>query len=251
MDSQIVDLSRRELLVAGATVGALGMTTVRAVAGILSKEEQNMVMETLEAKLVKVPSEEDIQKAIKGTAGVGISQRTHEEHLKLWQGYANKTNEIRKALAELDTDPAKANQIYSQTRALKVNYAFALGGYKNHNAYFDTLGGSGGGPKGDVEALISEAYGSVDKWAADWKMTGIAGRGWAYLAYDYDDQRVFNFIGDAQDTFPQWNCSLILAMDVYEHAYYIDFGTARAKYIDAWQQVIDWDAVTKRLGKVR
>ena len=62
---------------------------------------------------------------------------------------------------------------------------------------------------------------------------------------------MFNFIGDAQDTFPQWNCSLLLAMDVYEHAYYLDFATARAKYIDAYMQVIDWDAVNARLSRAR
>src|SRR5579862_2588660 len=154
----------------------------------------------MEAKLVRVPDANDIAKAIANTPSVGISAKTHEEHLKLWQGYANKTNEIRKALVELDTDPAKANQIYSQVRALKANYAFALGGYKNHNVYFETLGGSGGAPKGDAESLISEAYGSFENWAADWKTTGISGRGWAYLAYDLEDQRVFNFIGDSQDT---------------------------------------------------
>ena len=59
--------------------------------------------------------------------------------------------------------------------------------------------------------------------------------------------RLFSFAGDAQDTYPQWNCSLICAMDVYEHAYYLDFQTARAKYIDAWFQVVDWDAVNARL----
>ena len=58
-----------------------------------------------------------------------------------------------------------------------------------------------------------------------------------------------NFIGDAQDTFPQWNCELILALDVYEHAYFLDFQTARAKYIDAWLSVIDWSAVDARLAK--
>jgi len=130
-----------------------------------------------------------------------------------------------------------------------VNYAFALGGYKNHNVYFDTIGGEGGAPAGDVATLINEAYGSYENWAKDIKTTGIAGRGWAYLAYDRDEQRVFNFIGDAQDTFPQWNTELILALDVYEHAYYLDFQTARAKYIDAWLSVIDWDAVNARLAK--
>lgn len=204
----------------------------------------------MEPKLVKVPSEADLVGALK-TASKGISETTHREHLKLWQGYANKTNEIRKLLAELDTDPAKANQTYSQMRALKVNYAFAFGGYLNHNAYFAGLGGEGGPADGDVATLLNEAYGSFEHWAADWKSTGLAGRGWAYLAYDRDEQRVHTYIGDGQDTFPAWNNVLLLAMDVYEHAYYLDFQTARGKYIDAYMQCIDWNAVNARLKAAR
>ena len=234
------NLSRRALLKAGAVV---------AIAPRLSfgfSEEKRM-----EPKLVRVPEAGDIAKAIANTPKIGISAKTHEEHLKLWQGYANKTNEIRKALADFDTDPAKANQIYSQVRAMKANYAFALGGYKNHNVYFETSGGHGGPATGAVAALINETYGSFEKWAADWKATGIGGRGWAYLGYDHEEQRVFNYLGDAQDTFPQWGNTLILAMDVYEHAYYLDFQTARAKYIDAYMQTIDWDAVNHRLAAAR
>src|SRR5579862_9618486 len=205
----------------------------------------------MEAKLVRVPDANDIARAVENTPRVGISAKTHEEHLKLWQGYANKTNQIRNLLAELDTDPAAANQIYSSVRALKANYAFALGGYKNHNVYFETLGGSGGPANGGVAGLINEAYGSFEAWAADWKATGIGARGWVHLAYDHDEGRLFNFLGDGQDTFPQWGCTLILAMDVYEHAYYLDFQTARAKYIDAYMQAIDWNAVNARLARAR
>jgi Fe-Mn family superoxide dismutase len=237
------EITRRQLLATGTLAGAslvLGVPT----AGASMKEAQKR----MEPKLVRVPTEDDIKKAL-NSAKNGISEATHKAHLTLWQGYANKTNEIRKALAEMEVDPAKANQIYSQMRALKVNYAFALGGYVNHNVYFDTLGGNGGPASGDVATLINEAYGSFENWAKDWKATGIAGRGWAYLGYDHEEQRVFNFIGDSQDTFPQWNQHLILAMDVYEHAYFLDFQTARAKYIDAWLASVDWDAVNGRLRK--
>jgi len=199
----------------------------------------------METKLVNVPQE--IPAKVYTTERVGISRHTHDEHLKLWQGYANKTNEIRKALAELELDPTKANQIYSQIRALKANYAFAYGGYINHNVYFDSIGGNGGPATGKVAELINESYGSFERWVADFRSTGLAGRGWAFLAYDYNDNRVFNYIGDGQDTFPAWNNALLLAVDVYEHAYYLDFQTARAKYIDAVLQVIDWDAVNSRL----
>ena len=197
-----------------------------------------------EPKLVAVPQE--IAEKVYSTERVGISRKTHDEHLKLWQGYANKTNEIRKALAEMEVDPSKANQIYSQMRALKADYSFPYEGFLNHNIYFDTIGGQGGPANGRIAELIDQAYGSFDAWVADWKATGMAARGWVYLGYDHEEKRVFNYLGDAQNTFPIWNHTCVLAMDVYEHAYFIDFGTARMKYIEAYLQVIDWDAVNRR-----
>jgi len=199
----------------------------------------------MEPKLVTVP--EAIPAKVYTTERVGISKATHDNHLTLWKGYANKTNEIRKALSEMDPDPTKANQIYSQMRALKVNYAFAYGGFINHNVYFDTMGGQGGPATGEVGKLIDATYGNFNHWEADWKATGMAGRGWVFLGYDQAEKRVHTYIGDAQDSFPTWNHTLLLAMDVYEHAYYLDFQTARMKYIDAYMQVIDWDAVNARL----
>lgn len=203
----------------------------------------------MEPLLVSVP--QSIPEKVYTTEANGISRKTHDEHLKLWQGYANKTNEIRKALADLDvSDPMKSNQIYSQIRALKVNYAFAYGGYINHNVYFETLGGDGSEPGGALGALIAATYGSFENWKADFKATGMGGRGWVFLAYDMADKRVWNYIGDAQDTFPAWNHQLLLAMDVYEHAYYLDFQTARLKYIDAYLKSVDWMAVSERLNAV-
>ncbi len=201
----------------------------------------------MDPKLVVVP--DALPEKVFTTERVGISRATHEAHLGLYKGYANKTNEIRTALANMEIDPAKANQIYSEMRALKVNYAFAHGGYINHQVYFETLGGEGGPATGDVATLINESYGSFERWLADWKATGMAGRGWVFLGYDHAEQRVHTYIGDAQDTFPAWNHTLLLAMDVYEHAYFLDFQTARMKYIDAYSEVIDWAAVNARLPK--
>lgn len=201
----------------------------------------------MDPKLVVVP--DALPEKVFTTERVGISRATHEAHLGLYKGYANKTNEIRTALAKMEIDPAKANQIYSEMRALKVNYAFAYGGYINHQVYFETLGGEGGPATGDVATLINESYGSFERWLADWKATGMAGRGWVFLGYDHAEQRVHTYIGDAQDTFPAWNHTLLLAMDVYEHAYFLDFQTARMKYIDAYAEVIDWAAVNARLPK--
>ena len=62
----------------------------------------------------------------------------------------------------------------------------------------------------------------------------MAARGWAWTAYDWDEGRLFNYIGDAQNTFPVWNATPLVALDVYEHAYFLDYQTDRASYIEAF-----------------
>ena len=71
----------------------------------------------------------------------------------------------------------------------------------------------------------------------------MAGRGWAWTAYDWDEGRLFNYIGDAQNTFPIWNATPLVALDVYEHAYFLDFQTDRASYIEAFFDNLDWGVV--------
>jgi Fe-Mn family superoxide dismutase len=132
-------------------------------------------------------------------------------------------------------------------RALKVDYTFAYGGFLNHLLYYDILGGEGE-PSGALRDMINRDFGSFENWKSDLKATGIAGRGWAWLAYDPREKALFNFIGDAQNSYPIWGCTPILGLDVYEHAYYIDFATARAAYIDAFFQVVDWKAVADRFA---
>jgi superoxide dismutase, Fe-Mn family len=171
----------------------------------------------------------------------GISRAAVEAHYKLYEGYVNKRNEI---LEKLDgVDLSSANQVYSDIRALKVELTFAIGGIKNHEIYFEHLGGDGGNPGGAIGQLIQRDFGSLDSWRADLKATGMAARGWAWTAYDWDESRVFNYIGDAQNTFPVWNATPLVALDVYEHAYFMDFQTDRASYIDAFFDNLDWSAV--------
>ncbi len=171
----------------------------------------------------------------------GISRETVEAHYKLYQGYVNKRNEVLSKLA--DVDLSSANQVYSELRSLKVDLTFALGGIKNHELYFEHLGGPGGDPSGVFATVVRRDFGSVDAWRSDLKATGLAGRGWAWTAYDWDEGRLFNYIGDAQNTFPVWNATPLVALDVYEHAYFIDFGTDRGAYIDAFFNNLDFDVV--------
>jgi Fe-Mn family superoxide dismutase len=171
----------------------------------------------------------------------GISRETVEAHYKLYEGYVNKRNEI---LRELDgVDLGSANQVYSQIRVLKVELTFAIGGIKNHEIYFEHLGGLGGDPDGAFGQLVARDFGSAEAWRTDLKATGMAGRGWAWTAYDWDEGRLFNYIGDAQNSYPIWNATPLVALDVYEHAYFLDYRTDRAAYIDAFFDNLDWTTV--------
>jgi Fe-Mn family superoxide dismutase len=179
----------------------------------------------------------------------GISRASVEAHYRLYQGYVGKRNEILAALQGVDLE--KANQVYSELRALKVDLTFAIGGIKNHELYFAHLGGPGGDPDGAFRGLVDRDFGSVDAWRSDLKATGIAGRGWAWTAFDWDEQRLFNYIGDAQNTFPVWNATPLVALDVYEHAYFLDYQTDRGSYIDAFFENLDWDIVNGWISTYR
>jgi superoxide dismutase, Fe-Mn family len=177
----------------------------------------------------------------------GISRETVEAHYKLYEGYVGKRNEILKKLESVDL--SSANQVYSDVRALKVELTFAIGGVKNHEIYFEHLGGDGGDPDGPIGDLIKRDFGSVQAWRSDLKATGMGGRGWAWTAYDWDEGRLFNHVGDAQNTFPIWNATPLVALDVYEHAYFLDYQTDRGSYIDAFFDNLDWATVNDWVSK--
>src|SRR6202034_4200053 len=134
---------------------------------------------------------------VKGKTGK-ISDKTHEEHLKLYTGYVNKSTSILEELEKLGTpepaDPKVANQIQSVLRNWKVDLTFALGGLKNHELYFNTLGGDGK-ISGKFAELVDRDFGSFDNYKKDLKATGIAARGWAWTGIDSDSGQLFNYNG--------------------------------------------------------
>jgi len=179
----------------------------------------------------------------------GISRASVEAHYKLYEGYVAKRNEILGKLEGVDL--SAGNQVYSELRALKVDLTFAIGGVKNHEIYFEHLGGGGGDPDGAIGALVERDFGSAAAWRDDLKATGMAGRGWAWTAYDWDEERLFNYVGDAQNTYPIWNATPLVALDVYEHAYFLDYQTDRASYIDAFFDNLDWRVVNDWVARYR
>jgi len=176
----------------------------------------------------------------------GISRKTIEEHLKLYAGYVNKYNEIKDCLAKLtEDDYAKANQVYSTIRELKTELSFAWGGVINHELYFGHLAGEGGKPKGKLMAQIEKDFGSYENFIKDLKATGMAARGWAWTAWNEKEKKLFNYLGDAQNSYLVWCTRPIIALDTYEHAYFADYGVNRAEYIDSFIINLDWGKIEK------
>lgn len=178
----------------------------------------------------------------------GISPESVEAHWALYEGYVKKYNEIQEKLAAADR--GAANQIFSDYRGLREMVTFAIGGIKNHEVYFDNLGPGGGEPSDGFAKHIAASFGDTEAMIAELKAAGMASRGWAWLAWDWEWQRLDVYLGDAQNTFPVWNATPIIALDVYEHSYIRDFSTARPKYIEAFVANLDWAAINARFGMV-
>jgi len=171
-------------------------------------------------------------------------------HDTLYAGYVKKSNEIRTALEPLEHggDVASANQSYSELRALKDGETFALNGVYLHEAYFDVLGGNGK-PNGALADALARAYGSIDAFIAYMSACGMAARGWAVLAYDPIASELRVYTGDAHNHGGVWGAQPIIALDVYEHAYFIDTGADRKTYIAAFWNNVDWKKANARYEK--
>ena len=184
----------------------------------------------------------------------GISRQTMDDHYKLYEGYAKKANECRKRLNEFDYAQIEGNQVFSDLRAVSVDYTFALLGFKNHDLYFGHLGGQGGEPSGRFAELVDQEFHGVAKWKDAVSKAASAARGWVMVGYDLNDGSIFNYIMDSQNLWAVYNMVPVLAIDVYEHAYVRDFGATpdgRKQYVEAFFTNLDWDHVNRQLAQAQ
>ncbi len=168
----------------------------------------------------------------------GITLKMLQEHFKLYQGYVKKSNEIQDKIKS--ADKSEANGVFSYIGELKRQETFAVNGMKLHEVYFGHLGGNGE-PGGDLVKMIERDFESVDKWKEDMIATGISARGWAILAYDFKDSKLHNYGSDAHNVGAVWGAIPLIVLDVYEHAYFMDYGTNRKTYIDSFFKNLNWD----------
>lgn len=207
----------------------------------LKKEEQK-VFENKKLPLPKYTAQKfDLAGKLKG-----LSKKQIDEHEELYKGYVNKRNEISEQLETADR--TKANNItFSPFRGLKLAETFAMNGDILHRLYFQNMGPGGKiiGPK--TKELLIKNFGSVEEFKNDLFATAKSARGWAITAFTPDDGRAHNFLLDTHNDKVPAIAIPLLVLDVYEHAYMIDFGIKRVPYLDVFWDNIDWNVVEHRV----
>ena len=177
-----------------------------------------------------------------------INQKQYEAHYSLYVGYVNSVNEITRELDMVEKETLKeSNTTNGYYRGLKRGETFALNGVVLHEFYFRNIGGKNNKPKDEISCIIEKCFGSYERWEDDFIATAKASRGWAILVYDQRTKRLRNISLDQHDVGMVVLAYPLLVMDVYEHAYYIQYGTNKATYIESFMGNIHWDIVAQRM----
>jgi superoxide dismutase, Fe-Mn family len=170
-------------------------------------------------------------------------------HSKHHQAYVTGANAALAALAE-----SRDKNDFANINKLEKDLAFNLGGHINHSIFWTNMSPDGGDkPTGDLASAIDDQFGSFDKFTAHFTATamGVQGSGWAVLAWDSIGQKliIVQFF-DQQGNLPAGIVPLLM-LDVWEHAYYLDYKNVRADYVKAFWTVANWANVQQRFAVAR
>lgn len=170
-------------------------------------------------------------------------------HDKHHQAYVNGANA---ALEKLEK--ARAGELQLDIRAVLRDYSFNVDGHVLHSIFWPNMapaGMGGGSPGGKLADRLRKDFGGFDKFKVQFSDAAktVEGSGWALLLYDREtDQLVLDQI-EKQNVAHLANMTILLGLDVWEHAYYLDYLNDRGKYVDTWWNVVNWSDVDSRLGK--
>lgn len=177
----------------------------------------------------------------------GFSDTLLNNHFTLYQGYVTNTNKLLDTLARMLSDGQTATPEYGE---LKRRLGWEFNGMRLHEYYFENLGGPGSlNSEGTLAKKLVEDFGTFEAWEKDFRATGaIRGIGWAVLYQDSATGKLINFWINEHDMGHPAGGRPLLIMDVFEHAYMVDYGIKRPDYIEAFFKNINWQAAEGRLG---
>ncbi len=205
--------------------------------------EVTAVSRTPESPTLYTVKEFDINDKING-----LSPNQIKQHKTLYAGYVKSRNEIAQSLTNADRVNANS-RTYSQFRALKVAETYAVNGSILHELYFENLATHPMTIGPLTEQLIVQSFGTLEAFKQDFMASGNSARGWVLTCYSLDDKRVHNFVLEEHNQHVPVLALPLLVLDVYEHAYMIDFGIQRPSYLKVFWDAINWDVVEERVKK--
>ncbi|MGB2855680.1 MAG: Fe-Mn family superoxide dismutase [Dehalococcoidia bacterium] len=176
----------------------------------------------------------------------GFSDTLINNHFTLYQGYVTNTNKLLDTLATMLKEGKLGTPEYAE---LKRRLGFEFNGMRLHEYYFENLGGKGALDKsGKLGKKLADEFGSYEDWEKDFRATAaMRGIGWTILYQDNLTGRLINQWINEHETGHLAGCAPILVLDVFEHAFMLDYGLKRPDYIEAFFKNIDWGAVEARL----
>jgi Fe-Mn family superoxide dismutase len=181
----------------------------------------------------------------------GFSDQMLKNHFTLYQGYVTNTNKLNDALGAMMKEGKAATPEFAE---LKRRFGWEFNGMRLHELYFGNM-------KKESFALSSASalrqkivkdFGSPEAWEAEFRATAaMRGIGWVILYYDQQSDRLFNCWANEHDVGHLSGAAPLLVIDVFEHAFMLDYGTKRADYINAFFNAIDWDTISSRFDAAK
>jgi superoxide dismutase, Fe-Mn family len=175
----------------------------------------------------------------------GLSEAQLKNHFTLYGGYVKKLNEIDTKLAAADR--SAPNYSYNEYSELKRREPVAYNGTFLHELYFDNLTAPGTQPSEGVKKGLTDSFGSYDAWVADARAALASAHGWLLTCWSYNDMKIRNVLVQSEHHVGlQVDTQVLIAIDAWEHAYFMDYGTKKPDYVSAMIQAIDWTVVDGR-----
>jgi superoxide dismutase, Fe-Mn family len=175
-----------------------------------------------------------------------INEAQFAAHKTLYQGYIDRYNEIEAIFRSGNDQPDESNSTYSKYRCLKRGESYSLNAIMLHELYFSNIGGHINVIPTTIQLLIERYFGSIENWTLDFIATAKASRGWGILAYEQKTQRLINMSLDTHDMGGIIYAFPLLIIDVYEHAYFMQYGTDKVSYINNFLYDVNWPIVEAR-----
>ena len=171
-------------------------------------------------------------------------------HQKHHQAYVNSANAILEKL-----DKARKEGTDFDVKATLKELSFHIGGHLLHSLFWTNIapsGKGGGKPKGTLGIALEKEFGSFERFKKEFSMaaTSVEGSGWAALSFCRQTNRPIIMQIEKHNTNVYPMFTILMVIDVWEHAYYLDYKNERAKFVDAFWNIVNWDEVNKRLGRI-